>query len=187
MRLFLAIELPEEIRTHLVSVRDELKRHITRGSFPRDENLHITLKFLGDVEAAEVSKLSESMHLVRAGGPINLSAQDIECFPERGPIRVVAAQFGGDLAGMKSVHQSVEQRCRHLGFERETRAYRPHVTLVRARPTLDPGFRKIADSFAAQFPGPSFDVDEFSLVESRLRAEGSEYNTLGRFRFIEAS
>jgi 2'-5' RNA ligase len=187
MRLFLAIEVPDNVRAHLVTVRDELKRIVARGSFPRDENLHITLKFLGDVEATAVSKLSESMRLVRAGGAINLFAHELQCFPERGAVGIVATGFSGDMNGIDALHRAIEQRCQHLGFERETRRYRPHVTLVRARPALAPAFRKTAGSLASQFPGPAFRLTHFALVESNLRADGSEYRILEGYGFAQPS
>jgi 2'-5' RNA ligase len=188
MRLFLAVELTDAVRKHVTALRDAIAKDINaRASLTRAENLHITLKFLGETNERRRGELIESLARVRADSPIQLAADRIECFPPRGPVRIVAAGFGGDIDAQAALYGAIEQRCQNLGFERETRAYRPHVTLVRARPTLAPEFRKVADSFVTHFPGPSFHVTEFSLVESRLRAEGSEYHTLERFKLIEAS
>src|SRR5689334_22448235 len=132
MRLFIAIELPHEVRQHVARVRDDLKSQISNASFTRDDNLHITLKFLGEVDEKRTESLIESLQNITVGGAIRIKAEQIECFPNRGPVRIIAAGFGGSVETLAGLHRSIEQRCQHLGFERETRQYRPHVTLARA-------------------------------------------------------
>jgi 2'-5' RNA ligase len=182
MRLFLAIELSDEVRRHLVRVRDAIKQELSaNASFPREENFHITMKFLGEVEPQRAQSLVESMRLLRIGGAIELFASGIACFPDRGPVRIITAGFDGVRAGIESVHRQVEQRCQYLAFARETRSYQPHVTLARSRPTLSPSVRRslVLDGY---FPGPKLEVTELCLMESKLSAEGSEYRRLERFQ-----
>lgn len=187
MRLFIAIELPQNVRQHLIGVRDELKHHIRKASFTRDENLHVTLKFLGETDPRRLEELNESLAQIRVGGPIEIFADRIECFPDRGPVRIIAAGFGGDLKSLAAVHRSIEQRCERLGFDRETCEYRPHVTLVRARPTLPASMRaSTADATAASFPLPTFAVREFALFKSQLGSEGSRYEVIARFSITAA-
>ncbi|HWP39405.1 MAG TPA: RNA 2',3'-cyclic phosphodiesterase [Tepidisphaeraceae bacterium] len=182
MRLFIAIELPPEVRQHLLRVGQSLKAQMGKASFTREQNLHITLKFLGEVQDRQLTKLTESLSLVRAGGTIEIFARQIECFPDRGPVRIVAAGFGGDLQAIGGLHRAIEQRCQHLGFERETRAYRPHVTLARARPTLPPEAREQAAALTASlFPGPRLRVASFVLMQSHLQPQGSQYVRLASF------
>ncbi len=195
MRLFIAIELPEDVRRHLAQVRDAVRSRIVDSasgigslSFTRDENLHITLKFLGEVDDKRLVKLIESLSLVRSGGTIDTFAERIECFPQRGPVRIVAAGFGGTIDAMRALHDAIEQRCRHLGFDREARRYRPHVTLARARGALPATIRAEATEAAEElFPGTAMTVTHFALIESRLRTQGSEYRTLHRFPLAGAS
>ena len=182
MRLFIAIELPDAVREHLTRVQEALKPRLDRVSFTRPANLHVTLKFLGEVEPKRLDPLTESLGKVRAGGPVDLVADHGECFPPRGPVRIVAAGMGGSVDTLRAVHDAIEQRCKFIGFDREGRAYRPHVTLARARLPLKPSERDvIAVATEMLWPGPRFDVEHFSLVESRLRPGGSEYTTVARF------
>jgi 2'-5' RNA ligase len=183
MRLFLAINLPDDVREHLTEVQSRLKELDVKASWTAPANLHVTLKFLGEVDERRVGALAESLLLVRVSGRIELAAQGLDLFPSRGPVRVVAAAMGGDgTDALRAVHVAVEQRCRHLGFEREQRAYRPHVTLARGRPVIAPGFRERAVLAAAgSWPGPAFHVTEFVLVQSRMSPKGSQYTTLHRF------
>ena len=111
-----------------------------------------------------------------------LFADGVRCFPDRGPVRIVAAGLAGQVAALAGVHDAVEQRCRFLGFDRETRAYHPHVTLARARPTLPASFRERAvEVTRGAWPGPAFHIAEFVLVQSTLKPAGSEYVTIARF------
>jgi 2'-5' RNA ligase len=182
MRLFLAIELPDDVREHLARVQSRLKPLDVKASWTALHNLHITLKFLGEVDDRSVAPLIESLSLVRVAGGIELAANDLELFPPKGPVRVVAAAMGGSADALRAVHAAIEQRCRHLGFTREQRAYRPHITVARGRPVIPSGFRERAEAAAeGSWPGPAFRVGEFVLVQSRLSPKGSQYTTLRRF------
>src|SRR5438094_94787 len=155
MRLFLAIDLPEDVRDHLAGVRDALRPILPKASFAKIENLHVTLKFLGEVDEKKRGELVESLGKIRAG-PVSLAAEKVECFPNRGPVRIVTAALAGNVAPLRALQDSIEQRCKFLGFEREQRAFRPHVTLARARPVLPARFRREAEEATrAIFPGPS--------------------------------
>jgi 2'-5' RNA ligase len=182
MRMFLAIELPSEVRNHLARMQSQLAKQIGKASFTRAENLHITLKFLGEVRDNEVEPLVESLRAIKASAPISLEVTKLECFPTRGPVRILAAIFAGDEKKLAGIHAAIEQRCQYLGFEREQRKYTPHATLARARPILPPATRELAQRAAeGLFPGPSFEMREFVLMQSRLKASGAEYIVAARF------
>jgi 2'-5' RNA ligase len=182
MRLFLAIELPDDARAHLVDVQRRLSSEIAKASWTKPENLHLTLKFLGEVDEKRADALVESLSKIAVDGAIALAAERVVCFPPRGPVRIVAAALGGTVAPLLALHQAIEQRCAFLGFEREGRAYAPHVTLGRARPTLPPATRdRAAATTDGAWPGPRFVVGEFVLMESRLKPTGAEYHVAERF------
>lgn len=185
MRLFLAIELDDAARGHLVAVQGKIAPLLGKASLTPAENLHLTLKFLGEVEPRRADALAESLAKVRGPEGIELVAAGVECFPDRGPVRIITAALGGQVEALAAVHAAIEQRCRFLGFERETRAYRLHVTLARARPTLPPTTREcLSESTRALWPGPAFVAREFVLVQSVLKPQGSEYLMRARFPFL---
>jgi 2'-5' RNA ligase len=180
MRLFLAIELPDDVREHLVRVQQAIAGLAPKASLTKPENLHVTLKFLGEVDERRTAELCDSLAKV-TGAVIELSADRLECFPTRGPLRIIAAGMRGSEKALAGVHGAIEQRCRYLGFESETRRYRPHVTLARAKGS-DGGDRRKLDEASAEFwPGPSWRVGEFVLMQSRLRPQGAEYVVAARF------
>ena len=181
MRLFLAIELPHDVRSHLLAARQRLESGLPKISYTKGENLHITLKFLGDVEPKRVDAITDSLVKISTQR-IELHASGIECFPNRGPIRIVAAAMDGTLPPLKALIENLEQRCKFLGFEKEQRAYKPHVTLGRARPVLSAKFRQLAgDATVDLWPGPTFAPPEFVLMDSQLSPQGSKYTPVARF------
>jgi 2'-5' RNA ligase len=186
MRLFLAIELPQGFRDHLVRVQHALRSTLPEASMTKPDNLHVTLKFLGEVDPQRQDNLCESLGMITAS-PIDLVADRIECFPPRGPIRVVAAGMTGAIKALAHIHASIEQRCHFLGFERESRSYSPHVTLARAKRPLKPTARELAaQTTAPLWPGPNFIVNEIVLMQSRLKPQGAEYTIAARFPFSVA-
>jgi 2'-5' RNA ligase len=181
MRLFLAIELPAEVREHLQRVQQALAPALEGATLTRDTALHITVKFLGETDPSKLDAIIESLTTV-GGGAIELTATHAECFPDRGSVRIVATGFGGDLKRLKGVHDAIEQRCLRLGFRREERAYKAHVTLARARPVLPPSTRRsVTDLTAPLWPGPTFTAGAFVLFQSRLTPQGSQYTKLHEF------
>src|SRR3954469_1577456 len=155
-----------------------------KASLTRAENLHVTLKFLGEVDARRAEELRESLAKVTGPPAIELAAAGVECYPPRGPVRIIAARLDGQTKALSAIHAAIEQRCRFLGFERETRAYRPHVTLARARPTLPPATReRLSELTRTRWPGPALVVREFVLIQSILKPQGAEYATVARFPF----
>ncbi len=181
MRLFLAIELPQVVKDHLASVQGTLAPHVGTASMTRDHALHVTLKFLGEADPSQLDPIRESLAAV-SGGPLEVAATHAECFPERGSVRIIAAGFGGDLKRLKALNAAVEQRCVFLGFQRENRPYRAHVTLVRARPVLPPATRTlVSDLTTPLWPGPTFTAEAFVLFQSRLTPQGSQYTKLHEF------
>ena len=181
MRLFLAIELTDDVRAHLLATRKRLETGLPKFSYTKPENLHLTLKFLGDVEPKRVDAITESLAKISTQR-IELRASGIECFPNRGPIRIITAAMTGTIAPLKALVDNIEQRCKFLGFEKEQRAYKPHVTLGRARPVLSAKFRQLAsDATVGLWPGPTFSPRDFVLMNSQLGPQGSTYSAVARF------
>jgi 2'-5' RNA ligase len=184
MRCFLAIELSDAARQHLARAQEVIRGEVPKGSYPRDENLHVTLKFLGNADDRQVGLLCESLRHVKLDGDLTLRANALACFPPRGEGRIVVASMGGSEGLVGALHQALEQRCRKLGFEAEHRRYHPHVTLARVRPGIALAAReRLTERVAHLWPGPQFDVTEFVLFESQLHPQGSRYLKLARFDF----
>jgi 2'-5' RNA ligase len=182
MRLFFAIELPDGIRGRLAHVQDRWAapdEH--KVSWTKPENLHITVKFLGDVDDPALAKLLVAMKSLPASGPIELRTEAMEYFPNRGPIRIIAVQVGGDVGRLQRIYDALEGICEGQGFKREGRAYRPHITIGRSRDGLPGHLRHGHREKRWPEPSPFFIVNEIALMESHLEAGGSRYVKLAGF------
>jgi len=184
MRLFLAIPLPVEVRDHLAN----LGRKIGRGTMEQaigwvsHENLHVTLKFLGEVDDGRVAELAAGLKTV-AVVPARVWADRALCFPPHGPVRVIAIGLGGEVAVLRQLSAAVEESCAIMGFPRERRPYQPHITLGRSRVGRQiSGPRALALGIPVDcFPGPAFIADSFVLMESDLGAKSPVYRPVARF------
>src|SRR3954470_20596522 len=136
LRVFFAVELPDELRSRVAERMRRLRAEFpeARASWERPEKLHITLKFLGDIEPARVEVLSRAAaRAVSNIEPFELTIDEPGSFPPHGQPRVLwlgIVDATGRLAFMQS---ALETECAAVDFPRESRAFRPHLTLARIR------------------------------------------------------
>lgn len=182
MRVFCAVELPAEVRAraaeHAALLRERFKE--VRASWPRAENLHLTLKFLGEIEESRAALVSAAA--ARAAGesqPFGLTVEGAGAFPPRGAPRVLWLGVRDESGGLARLHGRLEAECAAAGFEREERPFHPHLTLARLR--APQGARPLAQFHQeAGFPAARFSVTELAVVLSELGPGGSRYTPLSR-------
>ena len=174
MRLFVAIELDEPFRNQLIKIQDALRSNLPNVSFTKPQNLHLTLKFIGEVEDKKVPALCDALGAVTREGPFVLNYVGLDFLPERGPIRIIAAAVDGGEK-LLALQKRIEEACATQNIPRENRRYRAHITLARDRRGM-PRSKKpqVANVDAAMT------VNEFVLMQSKLSNEGSEYTVLQR-------
>lgn len=184
IRAFIAIELNETVHIALREVQDRLKKAVPRGSvrWVQPEGIHLTLKFLGDIPAAQVQEISEA--LMRAGAnvaPFTFTVEGRGCFPDsRRPnvIWVAVTEKSGALARLQ---KAVEAEVSPLGYPPEGRAFRPHLTLGRTnRRRGSDTLREVGaavESTVVELLG-TVDVRSLSLMRSDLRPGGAIYTRL---------
>jgi RNA 2',3'-cyclic 3'-phosphodiesterase len=176
VRAFVAVFPPPEVREALALAARGLpvtgKIRLTPPA-----NVHLTLKFLGDVPREELAGVSEALEPLRARHePFEASISGFGAFPSPGKARVLWAGVGEGADGLRALARDVEESLEPLGFEREARAYVTHLTLGRAR-----GRPVKLQVPQAPTPVPGFRVREVELVESVLGAAGARYSTLAAF------
>ena len=146
-----------------------------------EENLHITVKFLGEVRDEQLSKLQASLSAIPPVA-LRLRSERVGFFPPRGGPRVFVVHLTGDAERLVTLHQSVEAAMEPLGFPRENRSFKPHVTLARARARFGaPASIKPPILANPELPGELFTVEALTLFRSDLRREGAVYSAVERF------
>jgi len=180
MRLFVALDISDEIRDRLSALLLELKQHAPAVKWVKPESLHLTLKFIGEQPEQRLDAVSEALAGVPGFPPLDLRFRGVGCFPNERRPRVywVGVEAPPELARLA---EAVDRALEPLRIQREQRAFSPHLTLGRAREgeriaALPPAFREHArDEFGR------VTAREFHLYESRLSPAGAEYRRLRSF------
>lgn len=178
MRVFIAIELPADIRTGLAELQKELRPLTSTARWVAPESIHITLKFIGEVAGPRIEPIDRALFgLTRK--PFTVSVRNVGFFPGTQTPRVFWA--GMEAPTMPGLAEELDARLEQIGFEKEKRAFRPHITLARARDSrMDPSLVRAATKYEKHEFG-SFTVDRFFLFQSTLRPEGAIYNKLKEY------
>ncbi|QZH74391.1 MAG: RNA 2',3'-cyclic phosphodiesterase [Erythrobacter sp.] len=169
-RLFVALPLPEAVRDALLDVQEG----ISGARWQEADNLHLTLRFVGEVDRHQFDDLATALESVPFR-PFTLAISGVGHFERKGHGKAVWAGLTRSSA-LADLQYSVEMACRRAGVPAETRKFVPHVTLAR----LNSGSGPIGDWLAAHgdlAAGPWL-VEGFSLWESNLTPNGALYSRL---------
>jgi 2'-5' RNA ligase len=189
LRLFVAIELPGEVREALGRLQHELQRRgLEKLRWVRPEGIHLTLKFLGPTPADRVPAIEEALR--DAALPVaahQVSLANLGTFGGSRP-RVVWVDLVGDLVIVRGLQERVEAATEAFSFPREARGWSPHITLARVRPET---MRQVAAAIApaiteVRAPAHKIPIREVSLMRSTLRPSGAVYERLSAFPLREA-
>ncbi|MFZ0702454.1 MAG: RNA 2',3'-cyclic phosphodiesterase [Candidatus Acidiferrales bacterium] len=182
MRLFVALDVPEETRRALRSAVEGF-RTVCRGArWVRPEGIHVTLKFIGHVEDTGVADIQEALSGVRGEKTFDMALRQFGFFPNEKRPRVfyVGIEAGKELGALAG---EIETQLEPLGIAKETRAFQPHLTLARFKSNEGlPELReKIASLPSQDFGGGA--AAEFHLFQSVLQSGGAVYTKLSTYRF----
>ena len=181
IRSFIAVDLPEETRKLLEDIQRELKQCGAAVRWVKPSSIHLTLKFLGNIQPAQVEDIALAVaQEIRDQPPITLRPAGLGAFPNLRKPRIVWIGMEGEVQRLNGVQARVENALEPLGFVREKRGFRPHLTIgrVKDRRRLQP----LIDAMATLDIPPfnSFDADEIILYKSDLRPTGAIYTKLHR-------
>ena len=180
MRIFVAVSPPPGIRDALIGAARRLP--VTgEVRWLRPANVHLTLKFLGEVSEDGASRVAEALEPLRdRHGPFEVEPSGFGAFPSSRRARILWAGIGEGSDRLRALTEDVETSLESLGFEREGRSYVPHLTLGRARG------RPVALTDVETPPTvPGFSVRHIELMESVLGEGGVAYSTLVSYLLSE--
>lgn len=191
MRLFVALLLSEEVRNGLAAVQDELGVRCDGVRWVRPELLHLTVRFLGEVDDRAVAGVAEAMSRGAAdAAPFDMRIAGLGAFPPAGAARIVWAGASDESGTMAAMERSVGANLDAAGFPPEFRAWSPHITLGRVRVGRSPragrasgsgrDLRAVLDD--AEFPAMTQSAQALSLMSSVLGTNGSRYECVASAR-----
>jgi 2'-5' RNA ligase len=172
-RLFVAIRPPEIVRDLLIDAMDDSPEF----RWQDDEQLHLTLRFIGEVERPMAEDLADALGRIRASC-FDIRIKGVGRFDQRNS----GALWAGvePKAPLAALAAKVERVCLNVGLEPERRAFHPHITLARWKGHRS---REAEDSVGRNraFASDPFPVDHFSLFESRLSRHGAHYEEIASY------
>jgi 2'-5' RNA ligase len=177
VRAFVAVLLPEDVRGRLAAAVGDLRGQAREVGWVRPDNLHLTLRFLGEVDPMTLEHARDAMLVAAtATAPFTSSVGGLGGFPSGRPPRVVWAGVteGGD--GLRTLHAALESALVGRGIPGDGRAFHPHVTLGRARSPR--GVSGLADAMGEGPRFGEFRVAALHLMGSELGPGGSRYSVL---------
>ena len=200
MRSFIAIEFPVIVRQEIgqlcelfrkAPAQDQLQRTVR---WVNPENIHLTLRFLGNTSADQCRELADKLRpIARAYRPVHLAVGAPGCFPNCRRPRVIWLGLAGDLVLLRALQSDIEMAIQQVGFEAETRAFAPHVTVGRVQRHLDQAKLSVLASAVAEFVAEFGQTDvgsqgrspfvarELVHMRSQLQPSGPIYTPIGHF------
>ena len=184
-RTFCAVELPDNVRARL---RDHIQRlreaaPEAAASWTRVENIHLTLKFFGNVDVERIPAISDAA--ARAAtelGAFTIGVGGTGVFPKPSRPQVLWIGVSDPSGKLSSLQRLLENECARKGFEKEDHSYRPHLTIARLR--KPDGARQLADThLQMKFEPVEIELKELVVFRSELSSKGSRYTPVSRLEF----
>ncbi len=177
-RLFTAIPLTQNAREYVASVRDGLAARIEGVRWVPDENLHVTLRFIGTCPDDRIPILEEWIGKAARHLPAILDIAGIGGFPSQGSARVIWIGAADRTGAAKRIYDTLDKGVERCGFEREARKYRPHITIGRSRR------RPVSIDEEVTWPfsdvGVALEAEDIILYRSDLERAGARYTEILR-------
>jgi RNA 2',3'-cyclic 3'-phosphodiesterase len=190
VRLFVALEIPPQVRDDFASLINELRGadssfSKSRARWIRPENLHVTLKFIGHVDTGKLDAIRAVLSEVQSDTPVEMRFRGLGFFPNGKRPRVFWAGMEAS-PNLVPLAAEIEARLKKVGIAGETREFAPHLTLARFDPPgISDGLSEIAQKNVTREFGATR-TGEFHLFESKTRPTGAEYTRLSSFPFARS-
>lgn len=182
IRSFIAIEIPEPVRRNLGDLQKKLTQASADVKWVRPEGIHLTLKFLGNINLPDVERLAQALSsVVPAHEPFELRILGLGGFPTSRNPRVVWVGVDQGAEKVLSLQRAIEEKAREVQFPPENRAFKPHLTLGRVRsPKGREALSQMLEVHKSTEIG-TFQAAAVFLFKSELKPSGAVYTKLGTF------
>ena len=184
MRLFIAVDLPASVRQEVAAFQQDLKNSGADVKWVEMDNLHLTLKFLGDTKESRAGELKQTLGAaVKGKSPFEIHLEGIGAFPKTTSPRVIWVGVNLGEKQLVDLAHNIEEGCLTLGFPKEERPLSAHLTIGRVRSNnhLAPLIKKLQTAeFRASCPAP---INRLILYQSTLSPHGPVYTPLAEFLF----
>ncbi len=186
IRAFIAIPLPREVTDYARSLQERLLVKGLGMRWVRPGAIHLTLKFLGDIDRSRVPEIGKAMEAAAGTtGPLALAAKGIGVFPDVKKARVLWMGIAGEIPRLRDTRQRLEEQLAPLGHKPERGRFSAHLTLARAGGRLDPRLLVSCIETVGGFEAVSFTARQIVLYQSELKPDGAVYTALASMDFAK--
>ncbi len=182
IRCFIAVPLPKEVQTYLSQLQNHFKTLNLHARWVSPENIHLTLKFLGDIETASITQIRKNLtSTIKSFKQFEVLLGESGVFPNYSRPRVFWVGLRDPEDHLRQINQSIENALQELGFPKEKKQFSPHLTIARIKST------KKIDRFLEEVkifkptPLKAFEISKINLYRSQLTPQGSIYTVLEKF------
>lgn len=184
-RIFTAIDISEEARRKVSAYIETLKKQFPklRVGWDKPEKLHLTLKFLGDIDDEQLGKLTAAIEkTAREISAFRLRIAETGVFPNQRKARVLWLGVKDEKGNLRKLNEALENECEKQDFARETRDFKAHLTIARLR---EPEKSKslVAAHLRETFEAVEFEASEIVIYQSQLAPQGSRYAIVSKHAF----
>lgn len=179
IRTFIALEIPDDVITQIIKIRDDTTGKLTNVRWEPKEKLHLTLKFLGDTKKELVGKISDSIEKIlenKKNFQLNFSGFGV--FTKGRDPKILWVGLNENPRLVELVDE-IENTFEEFGYEKEKRKFNAHITLLRIRGHED--LEKILSLTRIKIPEINFTANRITFFESKLLQSGSVYSSLKSF------
>ncbi len=182
MRLFVALDLGESVRAAILAFCEKLRRALPAARWVRPEGIHVTLKFIGEVEEDRVAPIQSALEKIHSAAPVEMIFRGTGFFPNERRPRVFWVGIDASPK-LPQIASEIEARLEPFGIARETREFRPHLTLARFDDfrSIEKLHAPLRESGAQEFGAVK--TSDMHLYQSKLGPNGAQYTRLATFHF----
>jgi len=179
IRTFIAFKLPKNIIFSISEIQNRFKSYAFNARWINPENIHLTLKFLGDINYTDIEKVGKTIiNAVNSHASVSLAVKGAGVFPGIKRPRVIWVGLTGEIEKLVSIQNDIEENLEKLGFPREKRPFRGHLTLGRIKGKMNPQKLLNVIKKFEKFESELFVADKIFLIKSDLKSTGSIYTEL---------
>ena len=183
IRTFIALGISNDIRNQITNIQKHLMNKGAELKWIKNENIHLTLRFLGEIDDKYHDKIFEAMNKVAEDArSVNLSLTGLGMFPDENHPTVIWVGIGGDVEELRQMSEKCDYYLDDGGFEIKKRHFRPHITIGRIKKLTNKKLF-ISEINDMQIDHTSFKIDKLNIVKSDLKPTGAEYTNLHTFHF----
>lgn len=182
IRAFICLDIPQSVKQRIDALQRDLRQIGAQVSWVKPDNIHLTLKFLGDVAESRIESIRKAVEIAaRATRALEIEVAGTGCFPSPRNPRVLWIGLSDMEGKLAELHRAIESELARERFPREPKKFSPHLTIGRVRAPHNAAL--VAEELISRgFEPHNFQADEIIVMRSDLKPTGPIYTPLARIK-----